>query len=165
MGDDIFSAMPKPLRKPPSTDVLAILRAPGLRDCGILRLNFALEIVNDRAERFTLQMYDITLRQFWVLAAALEGKRSQLALADALGIDPNVMVLIIDGMERRGFVRRKRNPRDRREQLIKLTRKGASTVRGFISKKRKLYRDIFVGLTSGEIKALIEYAERLLAHA
>lgn len=52
------------------------------------------------------------------------GTLSQLTIAELLGINPNVMVLVIDSLEKRRLVKRQRNPKNRREQLVVLTAKG-----------------------------------------
>lgn len=46
---------------------------------------------------------------------------SQKALAELLQIDKSHMVAILDYLTEKGYVRREKNPADRREQLIKLT--------------------------------------------
>jgi MarR family transcriptional regulator, transcriptional regulator for hemolysin len=48
---------------------------------------------------------------------------SQKALAEILQIDKSYMVTILDYLEGKGYVLRKKNPNDRREQLITLTAK------------------------------------------
>jgi DNA-binding MarR family transcriptional regulator len=45
-------------------------------------------------------------------------------LAEALGIDRNTVVEIVDELARQGFVTRQRDPHDRRRFLIALTRTG-----------------------------------------
>jgi MarR family transcriptional regulator for hemolysin len=46
---------------------------------------------------------------------------SQKALAEILQIDKSYMVTIVDYLASKGYVRREKNPHDRREQLIKLS--------------------------------------------
>jgi len=48
---------------------------------------------------------------------------SQKALSGILRIDKSYMVTIIDYLSDKGYVKREKNPQDRREQLIKLTDK------------------------------------------
>ena len=48
-------------------------------------------------------------------------KLSQRALAELLQIDKSYMVIILDYLTEKGYVRREKNPNDRREQVIKLT--------------------------------------------
>jgi DNA-binding MarR family transcriptional regulator len=49
---------------------------------------------------------------------------SQRALADALGMHAPRLVALIDGLEGRGLVERRRDPRDRRNYAITLTDRG-----------------------------------------
>ena len=50
-------------------------------------------------------------------------KLTQKALAEILQIDKSYMVTILDYLTSNGYVRREKNPHDRREQLIKLSPK------------------------------------------
>ena len=82
-----------------------------------------------------------------------------------LGIDPNVMVIHIDTLERRRFVRRKKNPRDRREQLIMLTEKGRRLLRAAFHARTKANRVIFAGMSAKDLRQMVDAANVLLAHA
>src|SRR5262245_7144751 len=68
-------------------------------------------------------------RQFGVLnlVAASEGL-SQRALTDPLGIPASRVVAIVDELEERGLVERRRNPDDRRAHALYLTAKGRKTL-------------------------------------
>jgi DNA-binding MarR family transcriptional regulator len=76
------------------------------------------------AQRFTaaLAPLGITPNRFGVLAqlARQEG-RTQQELATALGLHRNSMVGLIDDLESRGLVERRRHPDDRRAYAIHLT--------------------------------------------
>ena len=76
------------------------------------------------AQRFTaaLAPLGITPNRFGVLAqlARQEG-RTQQELATALGLHRNSMVGMIDDLEARGLVERRRHPDDRRAYAIHLT--------------------------------------------
>ncbi|HEY8547910.1 MAG TPA: MarR family transcriptional regulator [Acidimicrobiales bacterium] len=52
------------------------------------------------------------------------GPASQRLLADRLGINPRVMVQIVDRLEREGLVARGRDPADRRSYAVTLTEEG-----------------------------------------
>ncbi|MEA2281175.1 MAG: hypothetical protein QOK21_1782 [Solirubrobacteraceae bacterium] len=54
---------------------------------------------------------------------------SQRALADALGMHAPRLVALIDDLEQRGLVERRRDPRDRRNYAISLTDAGRRTLR------------------------------------
>ncbi len=45
-------------------------------------------------------------------------------IADLCGLDPSSLVAVLDGLERRGWLRRQRNPRDRRIQWVQRTQAG-----------------------------------------
>jgi DNA-binding MarR family transcriptional regulator len=52
------------------------------------------------------------------------GSLSQQAIGERLRIDRTTMVSLIDDLERAGYVKRERNPDDRRAYVIKLTTAG-----------------------------------------
>jgi len=54
---------------------------------------------------------------------------SMSQLAAALGIDPPNATTIVDDLERRGLVRRRPHPTDRRAKLVEATRKGKALAR------------------------------------
>jgi DNA-binding MarR family transcriptional regulator len=55
--------------------------------------------------------------------AANEGKAQQ-AIGELLGLNPTQMVFLVDELEGRGFVERRRNPADRRSYALYLTPAG-----------------------------------------
>ncbi|WP_280234774.1 MarR family winged helix-turn-helix transcriptional regulator [Nocardia cyriacigeorgica] len=57
------------------------------------------------------------------------GACAQQTLSAELRIDRSVMVNICDGLERSGYVRRERNPRDRRSYAVTLTETGRDRLR------------------------------------
>ena len=59
-----------------------------------------------------------------VLIRLGEGPLSQHELGEQLGIDRTTVVELIDDLERKGVVQRRRNPEDRRSYLLTLTPKG-----------------------------------------
>jgi len=63
-------------------------------------------------------------REFWLLAIAGAGDVSQHEMAHLCGLDPSSLVAVLDGLERRGWLRRQRNPRDRRMQWVQRTEAG-----------------------------------------
>ncbi len=52
----------------------------------------------------------------------------QHEIADLCGLDPSSLVAVLDGLERRGWLRRQRNPRDRRVQWVQRTEAGDQLV-------------------------------------
>jgi DNA-binding MarR family transcriptional regulator len=67
----------------------------------------------------------LNAREFLVLAFATTEPLSQQDIARRLGIDPTVLVGVVDELERRSLVARRRDPGDRRRYLLAVTDSGA----------------------------------------
>jgi MarR family transcriptional regulator, lower aerobic nicotinate degradation pathway regulator len=67
----------------------------------------------------------LSAREFLVLGFATTEPLSQQDIARRLGIDPTVLVGVVDELERRRLVERRRDPDDRRRYLLAVTETGA----------------------------------------
>jgi DNA-binding MarR family transcriptional regulator len=89
--------------------------------------------------------------------------RSQHALAEALGIPPSRIVALVDDLEERGLVERRRDRTDRRVNALHLTAKG----RKQYAKAQEVagaWEDRLLGALSDEERAtLLGYLQRLAA--
>ena len=72
----------------------------------------------------TLAAHNSTMREFWILTCVVEQPYSQRQLSELLAIDASDMVRLIDSLETHGWVKRERDPRDRRRQIVSPTKKG-----------------------------------------
>lgn len=94
-------------------------------------LGWAAENAREVADR-ALEPLELTVKHFGVMTflrdeTEREGERgslSQQAIGERLRIDRTTMVSLIDDLERAGYVKRERNPGDRRAYVITLTAAG-----------------------------------------
>src|SRR4051812_38431535 len=74
----------------------------------------------------------MTLKQFAMLNYLRDfDGTTQGALTDAMGLDANTVVLLLNALEDRGFAVRERDPNDRRRHIVRITPAGTKAlVRG-----------------------------------
>ncbi|HJC85560.1 MAG TPA: MarR family transcriptional regulator [Candidatus Corynebacterium faecigallinarum] len=73
-----------------------------------------------------LSAKDFNLREYWVLTYLVDGDAaSQAELGEIIGVDRSDMVRLVDALEKRGLAKREKDAKDRRRQIISVTKKGA----------------------------------------
>jgi DNA-binding MarR family transcriptional regulator len=97
-----------------------------------------------------------------VLAAiARQPGRSQQAIADEFGVPPSRMVALIDELEARGLVERRRDDSDRRVHLLHLSDAGGKTLGEVAALGQDAERELLTALTVTERRELAERLTRI----
>lgn len=98
--------------------------------------------------------YGTTLREFWVLSCLVEQHAaSQSQLSRILEIDASDMVRLIDSLEKHSWAARERDPKDRRRQIVTVTKKG-----------QRIYQDLHQCVSAAEDHVLDESTSKQLKH-
>jgi DNA-binding MarR family transcriptional regulator len=110
----------------------------------------------------TVELLGMTIRELGALAYLRDHHMAtQHALSKALSIDANNCVLLLNDLEARHYVERRRDPMDRRRHLVELTAKGRTALeRAEIAQGS--VEDQVLGMLSAEERSVLQ---RLLARA
>ena len=97
-----------------------------------------------------------------ILATLDEGQReTQGAIADALGYDKGQLVGLLDELEQAGLVERRRDPNDRRRQVVAMTPAGRKALEQMRRISRGLEDDFLAPLDEAERRELHALLHRL----
>jgi DNA-binding MarR family transcriptional regulator len=129
---------------------------------------FLLKRLGFAAKTRSLELYEregLNPYHYAILALLDEGlPETQAAIADALGYDRGTLVGLLDELEEKTLVERKRNPDDRRRHLVRLTADGKRTLGRLRTCARKLEDEFLAPLDTDEREQLhgllLELAER-----
>jgi DNA-binding MarR family transcriptional regulator len=121
------------------------------------------ELTLEAAERALLPL-GLRARQFNVMTmAAANPALSQQDLSRLLGVDPTIMVALVDDLERQDLVRRERSQADRRRYVLRLTSDGRNALRQGFNAVQGAEAELLAPLTAIEAATFKTLAARLLA--
>ncbi|MER6221400.1 MarR family winged helix-turn-helix transcriptional regulator [Streptomyces sp. 900105755] len=89
---------------------------------------------------------------------------SQIEVAGRMGVDRTTMVALVDDLERRGLVERRRSPQDRRRNIVELTEAGRARMGRAEEARRAAERRFLAPLDDATAEALIRALRALLPH-
>ena len=107
---------------------------------------------------------DLTPPQTGLLRAVAQAPgSSQQALAELLGTPATRLVALVDGLEERGLVERRRNPADRRLHAVHLTNAGTALLRDIGRVAREHDDAVLASLDADERARLHDLLSKLAA--
>ena len=110
----------------------------------------------------TLTPLGIDPRHFGIMRIiAMSDGPSQQRLGDALAVPASRMVALIDDIEARGLVERRRNPNDRRAHCIHLTAKGRKLYDRALEKASAFEDRLLSDLSASERDELLQLLRRV----
>ena len=106
--------------------------------------------VADARLREALTASGVTPRHAIVLMHLVGGQLGQRDLGARLGVDPSVLVALLNSLEDRDLVRRRRDPADRRRHIVEITAAGSTAVTKLDAAFGRVEDELFADLTSQE---------------
>lgn len=88
------------------------------------------------------------------------GPLTQHALGEALSLDPSNVVGLLNELEERGLIERRRDPADRRRHIVSLSPAGADSLAANDSQFRRIEDDLLKALSPAERSFLYDLLTR-----
>jgi DNA-binding MarR family transcriptional regulator len=119
---------------------------------------FLLKRLGFAAKTRSLEMYEqegLNPYHYAILALLEEGlPETQAAIADSLGYDRGTLVGLLDELEEKSLVERKRDPDDRRRHIVRLTGDGKRTLARLRTLNKRLEDDFLAPLDAEQREVL-----------
>ena len=126
-----------------------------------IKLMRASESLNMRLNRH-LSDVNLTVSQFGTLEVLYHlGPLNQRSIGEKLLKSGGNITMVIDNLEKQGYVIRKKDPSDRRAVLIHLTKEGEKFISQFFPKHLNRIKEEFSVLSEEEKKTLAEICKKL----
>jgi MarR family transcriptional regulator, 2-MHQ and catechol-resistance regulon repressor len=126
-----------------------------------IKLMRASESINNRLNRH-LSEADLTLSQFGTMEALYHlGPLNQRAIGEKILKSGGNITMVVDNLEKMGYVKREKDPSDRRAVLIHLTDEGKKFIGSFFPKHLEKIKQEFDILTEVEKIKLAEICKKL----
>jgi DNA-binding MarR family transcriptional regulator len=148
-----------------SPNEAAVPKMPRLPEELVASTSFLLKRLGFAVKERTMKAYEGTgLHPYHhaILVVLDEGSReTQGSIADSLGYDRGQLVGLLDELEERGLVERRRDPNDRRRHLVRLTGDGKKMLRRLRALSVEIEDDFLSPLSEKERASLHGHLLRL----
>lgn len=112
-------------------------------------------------KRSTEELMGVKLRQLMLLSYLNANAQAlQQQLCEALWLDANNCVLLLNEMEDLGYVQRRRDPADRRRHVVELTEAGRTVLERAEAAQESLGDELFAALSDEERATLRSLLDR-----
>lgn len=126
-----------------------------------IKLMRATESLNNRLNRH-LSDVNLTVSQFGALEVLFHlGPLNQRTIGEKLLKSGGNITMVVDNLEKQGYVVRKNDPADRRAVLIHLTPEGEKFIEGFFPKHLNKIIEEFSVLSEDEKRSLADICKKL----
>jgi DNA-binding MarR family transcriptional regulator len=113
--------------------------------------------------RATEETLGLKLKAYMVLTNLREGALPQQDLCASMHMDANNTVLLLNDLEGKGYVERRRDPADRRRHIVAITDAGHAALARSERAMESLEDEAFGGLSAEDREALRELLVRAVA--
>lgn len=114
------------------------------------------------ADEFQKKGYNLTPEQFLVMDTLWdEGVLTQQQIADITMRDKNSIVKLIDGLEARNLVKRVNNPKDKRQNLIKVTEYSRTVQEAVTRLSYEAAQRIITGIPLEDLESFVRTIARM----
>jgi DNA-binding MarR family transcriptional regulator len=97
------------------------------------------------------------------MVLADQGATGQQALVQTLGVDPSVLVAMLNDLESAGLAERRRDPADRRRHIVEISPHGTQLVTDVYASIESVEAQLFAPLDANEIDVLHKLLLRINA--
>ena len=126
-----------------------------------IKLTRAADALNNRLNKHLADAH-ITVSQFGAMEALYHiGPLNQRAIGEKILKSGGNITMVIDNLEKSGYVKREKDPADKRAVLIGLTPSGEKFIKGFFPKHLEKIKEEFAILTEDEKVQLAALCRKL----
>jgi DNA-binding MarR family transcriptional regulator len=105
----------------------------------------------------------IATRHYAAMAvlASSNHSASQSTLVQCMGLSPNVVLAMVDYLDGLGYTKRVQNPRNRRENIVLLSKKGRNAYDQAVVLLRQVEQELLAPLSGDEGKQCVDITRKL----